>query len=109
MPHIRFKCISENNCKKLSKTLPPLLAKSMETGEDNFSFENLPHTFFANGKTTKSYPFVEVHWFERSQDIKARSAKIITDLVRSLTKAEDIVVVYVPIEKNDYFENGKSF
>lgn len=109
MPHLHFKCISENHVKSLSQTLPKELATAMETSEDNFSFESVPHKFFSAGKVTESYPYVEVHWFERSQDCKIKSAKIITDQVRKLTSAEDVVVVYVPLAKNDYFENGKSF
>ncbi|MES2769099.1 MAG: DUF1904 family protein [Bdellovibrionota bacterium] len=109
MPHIRLKCISEKNVKSLSKTLPKELARAMDTSEDNFSFELVPNTFYTNGKSTKSYPFIEVHWFERSQDIKVKSTKIITDQIKALTKAKDIVVVYIPIEKSDYFENEKNF
>ena len=109
MPHIRLKCISEKNVQALSETLPKKLAQSMQTTEDNFSFEILPNKFFEAGKPIESYPFVEVHWFERTQEVKSQSAKIITDEVRSLTQAQDIVVVYIPIEKNNYFENGKSF
>ncbi len=109
MPHIRLKCISEKNVKALSKTLPKELAKAMDTSEDNFSFELIPNTFYTNGKSIKSYPFIEVHWFERSQETKIRSTRIITNQTKALTKAKDIVVVYIPIEKSDYFENGKNF
>ena len=109
MPHIRFKSVLVQHMKSLSKSLPKPLAKAMETTEDNFSFELVENQYYSNGKKSKSYPYVEVHWFERSQDCKINSAKIITDQIRKLTKAEDIVVVFIPIEKNNYFENAKSF
>lgn len=109
VPHIRIRSVSEKNVQALSKKLPKDLAKAMETTEDNFSFELISTKYFSNGKAKKSYPYIEVHWFERTQEIKQRSANIITDLVRSLTKAEDIAVVFTPIQKSDYFENGKSF
>lgn len=109
MPHIRIRSISEKHVQNLSKILPKELAQSMETSEDNFTFELISTKYFSNGKVKKSYPYIEVYWFERSQEIKEKSAKIITDYVRKLTKAEDIAVVFTPIQKNDYFENGKSF
>jgi hypothetical protein len=109
MPHIRFKSVSDKHMKTLSKSLPKPLAQAMETTEDNFSFELMEHQYYAQGKKVKSYPFVEISWFERSQDCKTKSAKIITDQIRKLTKADDIAVVFIPIEKSDYFENGKSF
>jgi len=109
MPHIRFKSVPDKHMKSLSKSLPKPLAKAMETTEDNFSFELIENQYYANGKKVKSYPYVEVHWFERSQDCKNKSAKLITDQIRKLTKAEDIAVIFIPIEKSNYFENAKSF
>lgn len=109
MPHIRIKSVPVEHMKSLSKNLPKPLSKAMETTEDNFSFELVENQYYSNGKKSKSYPYVEVHWFERSQDCKINSVKIITDQIRKLTKAEDIAVVFVPIEKSNYFENGKSF
>ena len=109
MPHIRIKSLSEKHMKTISQTFPKDLAKIMETSEDNFSFELISTQYFLNGKSAKSYPYIEIHWFERSQDCKEKSAKFITDQIRNLTKEDDIAVVFIPIKKSDYFENGKSF
>lgn len=109
MPHIRIKSVPDKHIKTLSKALPKELATAMETTVDNFSFERVDNQYYSNGKKVKSYPYIEVHWFERSQGCKIKSANIITEQVRKLTKSEDIAVVFIPIEKSDYFENGKSF
>ncbi len=109
MPHLRFRALDSKHVQKLSETLPEVLAKTMETSADNFTFEAVPTQFFTNGKMDNSYPFVEVHWFERSQKIKQESAQIITDQIKALTKATDVVVVYCALAKSDYFENSQSF
>lgn len=109
MPHLRFRALSAQNVQTLSVSLPKVLAPAMETSEDNFTFEVISTEFFTNGKSDKSYPFVEVHWFARSQEIKTSSAKIITEQVKALTAAADVVVVFIPLAKVDYFENGQSF
>jgi hypothetical protein len=109
MPHIRFRSLSEDQVMKLSESIPQELAPAMETTEDNFSFELVPTQYYSEGRPVQSYPYTEVHWFERSQEVKQRSAKIITDKIRALTQAQDIAVVFIPIQKCDYFENGESF
>ncbi len=109
MPHIRFRSLSDTQVAMLSKALPKELATAMETSEDNFTFELISTQYFSDGKASPSYPFTEVYWFERSQEIKERSAKIITSKIHEMTQSQDIAVIFVPIQKSDYFENGKSF
>ncbi|WP_413575119.1 DUF1904 domain-containing protein [Bdellovibrio sp. HCB290] len=109
MPHLRFRGLNQNHVAKLSQTLPTELAPAMATGEDNFSFEYIHADFFNKGQSGGAYPFVEVLWFQRSQDIQDRSAKIITDHVKALCPQDDIAVIFVSLEKSAYYENGSHF
>lgn len=109
MPHIRFRALKEDQVRQLSSELSPVLASAIQTSEDNFTFELVGSQFFAQGKATESYPFVEVLWFARTQDIQSECARLITEAVKAITKAEDVVVVFVVLEKTAYYENGKHF
>jgi hypothetical protein len=112
MPHIRFRAVKEDHVEKLSALLCKDLAKAMETSEDNFTFELVATQFFAQGKKVESYPFVEVLWFARSQEIQNLSAKIITEKVKAieaLAAYEDVIVVFQALPKTSYYENGEHF
>jgi len=109
MPHIRFRAIKEDHVEKLSALLCKDLANAMETSEDNFTFELIETQFFAQGKKVESYPFVEVSWFARSQEIQDLSAKIITEKVKTLAGYEDVIVVFQALPKTNYYENGEHF
>lgn len=109
MPHLRFRSLSTDQVQSLSRSLPSELAEAMETTPDNFTFELIGTQYFQDGQKFASYPFVEVLWFARNKSAKEKSAKIITDQVKALTKAQDIAVIFIPIEKHDYYENGQSF
>ncbi len=110
MPHIRMRSMTEDHVAKLSHVLTKELAAAANTDEDNFTFELIGTKFFTQGKTTKSFPFIEVLWFPRSQENKNACARIITDHIKELVgKEEDVVVVFTELTKESYYENGKHF
>lgn len=109
MPHIRFRALKEDQVRQLSTDLCPALASVIQTSEDNFSFELVGTQFFTQGKLVESYPLVEVLWFARTQEIQDQCARLITEKVKAMTNAEDVVVVFSVLEKSAYYENGKHF
>jgi hypothetical protein len=109
MPHIRFRALKEDQVRQLSSELCPVLASAIQTSEDNFTFELVGTQFFVQGKTTDSYPFVEVLWFARSQDLQDQCARLITEKVKTISNAEDVIVVFSILEKSSYYENGTHF
>lgn len=109
MPHLRFRAVNSEVVQTLSSTLPQELSQAMNTDADNFTFESVATDFFSNGQATSSYPFVEVLWFERTQEVQNLSATVITDHVKKLTAAQDVVVVFIALNKKAYYENGKHF
>lgn len=109
MPHLRFRAITTEQTQKLSQDLLPELAQVIGTAEDNFTFEQVPTEYFFGGKKIQSYPFVEVSWFARSQDIQDKTAAFITEKVKAITNVEDVIVVFQELEKTSYYENSKHF
>jgi hypothetical protein len=52
---------------------------------------------------------VEVLWFSRGKEVQQKAAMIITDHVKVVTKAPDVVVVFQALPEADYYENGNHF
>lgn len=109
MPHIRFRSVKNEHVQQLSGVLVKELAQAMNTSEDNFTVESIATQFFQNGKEINSYPFVEVLCFPRPQEVQDVSARIITEKVKGLTQAEDVIVVFNLLSKTAYYENGTHF
>lgn len=109
MPHLRFRAIEAQHVQELSRQLAEPLAVMIKTDVDNFTFEHLPTVFFAKALKTEAYPFVEVHWFARPQELQDAVASKITSAVKALTGATDVVVIFFKLEKTAYYENGEHF
>lgn len=109
MPHIRMRAVAAEHVATLSSNLAQELSQIIQTPVDNFSFELIETRFFENGQPTKSYPFIEVLWFPRSQEVQDASAKFITTKVRELVPDSDVVVVFTVLNPTAYYENGKHF
>lgn len=112
MPHLRIRSITEANIKKLSQILPKELSHLMNTPEDNFTLEKLPTIFYRNGAVVadgEGDPMIEIHWFDRGADMKSQTAQKVTEIVKGITNAEYIAVVFFDLPKTNYFENGTHF
>lgn len=109
MPHVRMRSIKESDAAILSDSMVKDLAAIIQTSEDNFTFELVATKFFNKGTEVTSYPFIEVLWFERPQAIQDQCAKFITDKVKDLTRENDVVVVFLTLDKKSYYENGQHF
>lgn len=109
MPHIRIRALSEPIVETLSAELPTKLAQVMHTSVDNFSVERIQTQFYKNGVHTEGDPMIEILWFDRGQELKIASAKIVTEEVQKLSNAEYVAVVFTNLPKESYFENGEHF
>ena len=104
-----MRAMSAEHVSSLSQTLVEELATVMQTSADNFTFELVSTQYFERGQASKAYPFIEVLWFARSQEIQDLSAKLITEQVKALTKAQDISVIFQELRPNAYYDNGTHF
>ncbi len=112
MPHLRLRALSDSAVSALSVSLPPELAKILNTSEDNFTVEKIATTFYRHGEAVpegQADPMVEFLWFERGPEVRDMAAKKVTELVRLHTKSEYIAVVFVSLPKECYYENGVKF
>ncbi len=62
------------------------------------------------GGASSAYPFVEVLWFDRGQDVKTAVAHVIDTALRPFSgEDKDITVLFEDLNGNDYYENREHF
>jgi hypothetical protein len=108
MPHLIFRGISVEQVKTISITLVQELAELCTCGTDNFTLEIIQSTFVFNQNVVSGYPFIEVKWFERGQDIQDQFSNAVTKKVYSLG-IPDVEVAFTAFLESAYYSNGKSF
>ena len=108
MPHIRLRGIEEKHVAALSASVVADLAKTIQTSVDNFTFELVSTKFFEKGQGVAGYPFVEVLWFPRSQEVQDAAAKLLTGEIKKLVD-QDVAVIFVALPPTAYYENGVHF
>jgi hypothetical protein len=108
MPQLIFKGISVDQVKKISTPLVRELADLCHCETDNFTFEIMQSIFVFNENEVQGFPFIEVKWFDRGQEIQDQFADIITKHIHSLGIAE-IEVAFSVFLESAYYYNGKNF
>lgn len=110
MPHLRFRGVSRDTVKHISKTLVDTLAPMTDSPKDDFTLEFIPAEFVQQGQVVAGFPLVEVLWFERPLAVQDRVAAAITEALRArLGEEADITVVFTRLEGRNYYENGRHF
>lgn len=109
MPHIRVRGMTSAHVKEFSENLGEELAPIVGTSADNFTVEHIPSLYFSNGRPDEGYPFIEVLWFDRTEDVKQKTAEHITARIKTIAATADVAVIFIHIDKTNYFENGKHF
>ncbi|MFK9090285.1 DUF1904 family protein [Bacillus salipaludis] len=108
MPHLVFRGVSIEQVKTISKPLVEELADVCRCGTDNFTLEVLSSTFIFEKKEVAGFPFIEVKWFERGQEIRDQFAQVVSKLVQSL-EIPEVEVAFTTFRETAYYSNGKSF
>ena len=107
MPHLFIRGVTVEQVKNISKPLVQELADLCACGTDNFTLEVVQSTFVFDEREVPGYPFIEVKWFERGQEIRDEFANIITKQVQSL-EIPEVEVAFSTFRESDYYLNGKS-
>lgn len=110
MPHIRARGIEVEAVQKVAGHIVEQLAEVTETPNDHFTFEYISSQFLTSGGASPAYPYIEVLWFDRGQEMKSTVAVIIDKALRTVVdKNTDITVVFSDLNGTDYYENGTHF
>jgi hypothetical protein len=60
-------------------------------------------------KIAKVYPFIEVAWLDRGQEVRDTVVEIITDSIRNNLNIESMDLAFTVFEREKYYENGEHF
>lgn len=108
MPHLLVRGIQAEQMAAISEPLVEELAAICQCGTDNFTIECLHTTGVFAGKVVDSFPFIQVSWFERGQEVRDRFAQALTKHVLSLGVPE-VEIAFTAFQKESYYANGKHF
>jgi len=110
MPHFRFRAVEPQTVQNLSKPLTDSLQSLMNSPREDFTFEYIYTTFYAEGEVAAAYPFVEVLWFDRGQETQDQVAAIITRQVREVLGEDvNVAVIFTALKPNEYYDNGEHY
>ncbi|WP_432401935.1 DUF1904 domain-containing protein [Wukongibacter sp. M2B1] len=108
MPQLKIRGIGTNKLKEISKELIDDLTEIVGCPRDYFTIECISTTSIFDGEIVDTYPFIEIAWFDRGQEIQDKVAKIITKYVNKIG-VQDLDMTFTIFDKSRYYENGKHF
>ena len=108
MPHIRCRGMQRDLVVDLSETLVEQLAELTKTPAAHFTIEYIPAEFIATRFGGQAYPFIELFWFDRGQEMQDAAAQLITSIVKSKLEM-DVAVIVQPIQRTNYYDNGQHY
>lgn len=110
MPHFRFRAVEPQTVQALSKPLIDELQSVMGSPREDFTFEYIYTTFFHEGEVSPAYPFVEVFWFERGQEVRDTVAQVVTKQVKEIVGEDNnVAVIFTALEPSAYYDNAKHY
>ena len=77
------------------------LVDAVKCPRDYFEIECIKSVAIRDGKIADVYPFVEVAWFDRGQEVQDTVAKIITDNIRENLNIESMDLAFTVFEKEN--------
>jgi len=108
MPQIKIRGVELKEICSLSNQLVNDLEEIINCPRNYFTVEYIPSTFISDGNISTGYPFVEVAWFDRGQEIQDKVAVSITHSIQSVGY-KNVDVIFTALKQNDYYENGEHF
>lgn len=108
MPQLKIRGVEKEKIVRVSTILVNELSELVNCSREDFTIELIESTYIFDGKEVSPYPFIEIAWFDRGQEIQDKVAKIITNKFRE-QGIQDMDLIFSVLEKNKYYYNGKHF
>lgn len=108
MPILKLNAIEVNSACQISKALIDELQALLQCPREYFSLEIIRSEFVKDGEIVSGSPVVEVYWFDRGQVVQDQAAKIITKHIHAVGY-NTVDVIFIALQENKYYENGKHF
>lgn len=108
MPRLKITGLEVEKVKKVSKGMIDDLQQIIDCPRDYFILECINSSFVMDGEVVQTYPFIEVAWFDRGQDVQDKAAKAITKHLHE-AGCPNVDVIFTVLEEKKYYENGDHF
>jgi hypothetical protein len=106
MPRLRFHAVEHDKVKAASKGLAKDLAEILNIGPEHFFLECMSSNFIYDGEDVTSFPFIEVHCFDRGTEAFDRMAKVITQHMLA-AGCQSVDVAFILMQRRHYYEDGE--
>ncbi len=108
MPHIRVRGMYESDVRKITPKMVDALTHITKCPRDHVSVEVLPSIWIEEAGSSSAYPFIEVHWFDRPQEVQNEVASAFTDAVMD-EGFEEVAVLFYTLQAEKYYDNGTHY
>lgn len=108
MPHIIIKGMKLDEVKTVSKAMIDELEVIVGCPRDYFTLEAVDTNFIIDGEKVSKYPFIQVNWFDRGQEVQDKTAAAITKHIAAIGY-ENVEMFFIMLERKNYYENGIHF
>ncbi|MBI6874309.1 DUF1904 domain-containing protein [Clostridium aciditolerans] len=108
MPQIKVRGVEVSKICSVSTNMIDELENIIGCPRSYFTIECIPSTFIRDGETCEGYPFIEVVWFDRGQEVQDKVAETINNFVHQCGY-ESIDIFFTVLKENSYYENGQHF
>ncbi|XMB85537.1 DUF1904 family protein [Mycoplasmatota bacterium WC44] len=107
MPQLNIKGLSIEEVSSISNDLLTDLVEIIKCPRDHIMIDIYNVRSVFDGEEVKTYPFIEVAWFNRGQDIQDKVALVITNHVLKLV--DEVEIAFKEFEKIKYYTNGTHY
>ncbi|MDI4660845.1 MULTISPECIES: DUF1904 family protein [Cobetia] len=106
MPQLRFHGVTPARLAPVSRALIDQLSEATATARDEFTLECITTQYVFDGQLVDAFPFVEVLWFERGQQVRDQCAQSIAQAMNEAgyPEAESF---FIALEPSGYYIAGK--
>ena len=85
MPHLRFRAVTLDTLQQVSGPLQAELCELTGGKPEFVTMERVESCWIRNGEPETGFPFVELHWFERPQEMQDAAARLIAQRANGLS------------------------
>ena len=108
MPQLLLRGVETEKILPVSTEMLDELQRIIGCPRSDLTLECLTSIFIVDGQLSKGYPFVEIAWFDRGQEMQDQVALAVTKAIQR-AGYESVDIMFTPLEKSRYYENGQHF
>lgn len=106
MPFLRFHSVNRDKLMLVSAQITDRIHLAVGCPREHIVLEVIHSDYIVNDEIRPGWPFVEVAWFDRPQEVQAEVARIVYECLKEVGY-DDSDVHFESLRPENYYENGK--